>query len=55
MATVPPMKLENPAVNRASPVFPFSVIAYPSIHATILLACGIFMVMALTLSPYCAP
>ena len=55
MATVPPMKLEKPAVNSASPVLPFSVIWYPSMQATMLLACGIFIVIALTLSPYWAP
>ena len=55
MATVPPMKLEMPAVNKARPVLPLSVIWKPSMHATMLLACGIFIVIALTLSPYCAP
>ena len=55
MATVPPMKLDTPAVNSARPVWPFSVIWKPSMQATMLLAWGIFIVIALTLSPYWAP
>ena len=55
MATVPPMKLEMPAVKSARPVRPLSVSAYPSMQPTIELACGIFIVMAETLSPYWAP